>query len=307
MAADDARRSPRSRSLGLDLGAPILLFRRSSVAGVCWGTAHAWKEGVRRVPGPCSCGPLTWLNRTTCRTRRFGPSGTCKRGWKASLLSRRPLARRSARGHGGVRANRRRLAADDRWRFMDEVVVGERFDHEQGEVDPAREVAREEGIADVPASRGQALARALLQIAPADYGPARIARVHQPARHDLVVEVDDAGQSAERPSDADLCLVLPGIDIGVIPRGPPAAGKHQARVIRGVVEDRPGRAQWSCFIPQGTSTQSAPSQPARARPITSGSFVAPGTISIRRGRHRACPRSAHDRRRRPRNRVRARG
>ena len=47
-----------------------------------------------------------------------------------------------------------------------ERVVRERLDHEQGEVHPARHVALQDRIPHVPAPHRQALALALLQVAP---------------------------------------------------------------------------------------------------------------------------------------------
>jgi hypothetical protein len=71
---------------------------------------------------------------------------------------------------------------------LDELVVLEGLDHEQGEVDAAREVVLEDGVADVPAPHEQALAPALLEVAAAHNGPARVAGKHPPARLHLVIE-----------------------------------------------------------------------------------------------------------------------
>ena len=73
-----------------------------------------------------------------------------------------------------MRQRRGRLAADDGRGFVDQRVVGQRLDHEQGEVDAARAVARQHRIADVPAPHRQALALALFQIAAAHHRPARV-------------------------------------------------------------------------------------------------------------------------------------
>jgi hypothetical protein len=53
------------------------------------------------------------------------------------------------RSSWGVRERRGRETADDRWSFMDEFVVREGVDHEQGEVHPAGEVALEDQITHV--------------------------------------------------------------------------------------------------------------------------------------------------------------
>src|SRR5919108_4049588 len=96
---------------------------------------------------------------------------------------------------GGVRERRRRLAADDRRRLVNEFVVRERVHHEKGEVDAAREVALEDWIADVPAPDGQTLALALLEVAPAHDGPERVAAEHAPTRLNLVVQVGESSDA----------------------------------------------------------------------------------------------------------------
>src|SRR5437764_2213592 len=138
---------------------------------------------------------------------------------------------------------RRRLPADDRRRLVDELVVLERLDHEQGEVDAARTVAREDRVADVPAPHGQALALALLEVAPAHDGPPRVAGEHAPARLDLVVEVCKAREARERAEDLDDRPDLPRVDVLAVSRDVPPAREHEARTRRGVVEHRLGRSR----------------------------------------------------------------
>src|SRR5215467_12142210 len=101
----------------------------------------------------------------------------------------------------GVCERRWRLSADDRRRLVDELVVFERLDHEQGEVHAAREAALEDGVAHVPAPHGQALAVALLEVAPAHDGPERVAGEYAPGRLHLVVEVCEASETRERAED----------------------------------------------------------------------------------------------------------
>src|SRR3954463_12498425 len=136
------------------------------------------------------------------------------------------------------------LAADDCGRFVQEVVVFERLDHEQGEVDAARDVAVEDGVADVAAPDRQALAGALLQAAAPHDGPARVAGEHASRRLDLVVEVGEAGQPGEAPADIDQRLELPRVDVLAVERDVPPAREHQPRFRLGVVQNRlrgPGR------------------------------------------------------------------
>ena len=107
-------------------------------------------------------------------------------------LSRKRLDFSSARRRGC-------LAADDRGGLVDELVVLEGLHHEQGEVDAAREVALEDGIAHVPTPHRQAVTLALLEVAPTDDGPSRVAGKHPPTGLHLVVEVGEASQTRERP------------------------------------------------------------------------------------------------------------
>ena len=88
---------------------------------------------------------------------------------------------------GGYR--RRREPAHDRRRLPDELVVRDRVDHEEREVDSPRPVAREERIAHVLAPDRKPLALALFKVAPANHGPPAVAREDPPARLDLIVDV----------------------------------------------------------------------------------------------------------------------
>ena len=97
-----------------------------------------------------------------------------------------------------MRARRRRLAADDRRRLVDERVILEGFDHEEGEVRAARDVALEDGVADMFAPHREALALAFLEVAAAHDSPAGVAREHPPAGLHLVIEVCESGQPCQR-------------------------------------------------------------------------------------------------------------
>ena len=72
---------------------------------------------------------------------------------------------------------------------MDKPVVLKGGNHKQGEVHPARDVAREDGIADMPAPYGQALARPFFKIAAADDSPPSVARKDPSACFHLVVDL----------------------------------------------------------------------------------------------------------------------
>src|SRR3990172_2128142 len=144
---------------------------------------------------------------------------------------------------GGVRERRGRLAADNRRGLVDELVVLEGLDHEQGKVDTARDVAIEYGVAHVPAPHGQALALALLEVAAAHDGPARVAGKHPPARFHLVVDVHDASESSERAGDLHERLELPRIHVLAVARDVPPAREHEACPRTRVVEHRLGRSR----------------------------------------------------------------
>src|ERR1043165_7415349 len=85
----------------------------------------------------------------------------------------------------GVRECGRRTAANDRWRFVNEGVIRERFDHEQSEIDPAGQVAREHWVADMATPHRQAFACAFLQCATANNRPCSVARKDSARRLDL--------------------------------------------------------------------------------------------------------------------------
>ena len=118
----------------------------------------------------------------------------------------RPITTASSRRSGRVRERRRALPADDRGRLVNQIVVLERLDHEEGEVHAARDVALEDRVADVAAPHGQALAVALLEVAAAHHRPAGVAGEDAPARLDLVVEVGEAGEPCEAAADLTSAL-----------------------------------------------------------------------------------------------------
>ena len=65
-------------------------------------------------------------------------------------------------------------------------------------------VALEDGVAHVPAPHGQALALALLEVAPAHDGPPRVAGEHAPTGLNLVVEVHRSKELADPAENSDL-------------------------------------------------------------------------------------------------------
>src|SRR5580765_1470049 len=100
-----------------------------------------------------------------------------------------------------MREPRGRLTADNRRGLVDELVVLEGRHHEEGKVHATRHVALENGIAHVPAPHWQALALALLEVAPAHDRPSRVACKHASAGLNLVVEVHNASEACESADD----------------------------------------------------------------------------------------------------------
>ena len=99
-----------------------------------------------------------------------------------------------------MRERRRRVAANNRRGFVDKRVIFESRHHEEGKVHAARNVARQNGVANVPTPDWQTLALTFFEVAPAHDGPPRVACKHPPASLDLVIEVHDAGE-ASKPAD----------------------------------------------------------------------------------------------------------
>jgi hypothetical protein len=141
------------------------------------------------------------------------------------------------------RKGRGRLAADDRRSLVDELVVLESLDHEQGKVHPARDVALEDRVAYVSAPHWETLGLALFEVTPADDGPARFACKHSPARLDLVVEVSEARKTRERAGDLHDRLELPGVHVLAVARDVPSAREDEACPWGRVVKNRLGRSR----------------------------------------------------------------
>src|SRR6185295_19101691 len=155
---------------------------RSTRAVACWAARPRTGSGRGR---------RSWGGRAIC-TRRSDPTGPARSRACLPVPWSRP---------GGVRESGRRLGADDRWGLVDEFVILEGRHHEERKVHAACDVALEDGVAHVPAPHRQALALALLEVAPAHDGPSRVACKHPPARLDLIIEVDDASEARDPADD----------------------------------------------------------------------------------------------------------
>lgn len=155
-----------------------------------------------------------------------------------SVLYRHTYSARSS--YAGVRESRGGAAAHNGRSFMDECVVLESLDHEQGIVHAAREVAGENGITYMTTPYRQTLALAFLEIAAAHDRPASSAGKDATARLHLVVKINE-GNDPRKPA-GNLFLSLQGrrVHVLAIPRDVPAAGKDEARAWFSVVEYRLG-------------------------------------------------------------------
>lgn len=87
---------------------------------------------------------------------------------------------------------RGRLAADNRWGLVDELVILKGDDHEESEVHTTCLVALEDGVARVPAPHRQALTLSLFQVTSAHDSPPCVTGEHAPACFALIVEVGEA-------------------------------------------------------------------------------------------------------------------
>src|SRR5438132_4226186 len=99
-----------------------------------------------------------------------------------------------------MRERRRRVAAHNRRGFVDKRVIFESSHHEERKVHAARDVARQDGVANVPTPDWQTLALTFFEVAPSYNRPPRVACKHAPASLHLVIQVDDAA-APSKPAD----------------------------------------------------------------------------------------------------------
>src|SRR2546430_11495625 len=128
-----------------------------------------------------------------------------------------------------MRERRRRVAANNGRGFVDKPVIFESRHHEEGEVHAARDVARQDGVANVPTPDWQTLALAFFEVAPSYNRPPRVACKHAPASLHLVIEVHDAGEASKPADDMHEQFDLPRVHVLAIPCNVPAAREHETR------------------------------------------------------------------------------
>lgn len=142
-----------------------------------------------------------------------------------------------------LRTRRFRLPADDGGSLVNEMIVGQGFDHKQGEIDAAGVIAREDGIADMFTPAWKPFACAFLQIAPAHNRPFALACKDPATGFDLIIEIDEAQHLRDPAADFQGREKFSRIDVFPVFRDVPAAGKDQPRVRLREIEDSLGRAR----------------------------------------------------------------
>ena len=137
----------------------------------------------------------------------------------------------------GMRERRQRVAANNRRCFVDKRVIFESRHHEEGKIHAARDVARQNGVANVPTPDWQTLARTFFEVAPSYNRPHRVACEHAPASLHLVIEVHNAGETSKPADDMHEKFDLPRVHVLAVPCNVPPAREHDARPRTCVVEN----------------------------------------------------------------------
>ena len=89
---------------------------------------------------------------------------------------------------------------------MDQLIVLEGLDHEQGKVDAPRAIALQDRVADVLAPHWKALTFTFFEIAAAHNGPSRVALEDSPASFHLIVEIGKCANRARKPKTSTITL-----------------------------------------------------------------------------------------------------
>src|SRR5581483_4024104 len=132
---------------------------------------------------------------------------------------------------------RRRVAPNNCRGFVDKRVIFESSHHEMGEVHAACDVARQNGVANVPTPDWQTLALTFFEVAPSYNRPPRVARKYAPASLHLVIDVHDAGEASKPADDMHEQFDLQRVDVLAIPCNVPPTREHEARPRTCVVEN----------------------------------------------------------------------
>ena len=107
-----------------------------------------------------------------------------------------------------MRERRRHVAANNRRGFVDKRVIFESRHHKEGKVHAARDVARQDGVANVLTPDWQTLALTFFEVAPSYNRPPRVARKHAPASLHLVIQVHDAGEASKPAGTCTSSLIF---------------------------------------------------------------------------------------------------
>ena len=111
-------------------------------------------------------------------------------------------------------------------------------DHEQGKVHAARDIARENGVADMPAPYGKTLALSFFEIAAADDSPPSVTRKYPSTRFYLVFDLYSPKHPPNPSGSPQSEFESSRIHVQAISRNVPATGEDDACTRRGEVEHR---------------------------------------------------------------------
>ena len=128
------------------------------------------------------------------------------------------------------------LAANYRGGLVDEFVVLDGGDHEEGKVYAARDVAREDGVTNMPAPYGKAVALPFFEVAAADYGPPSVARKDPSACFHLIVDVSSVEHPPNPSGSLHNQLEGPRVHVLTIPPDVPATREDKARARAGIIK-----------------------------------------------------------------------
>lgn len=171
----------------------------------------------------------------------------------------------------GMCQHGRRFAAHNRRCLTNQIVVGERLYHKEGEIHAPCQIAGEYGIPDVSAPHGKTLAFAFFQVAPANNSPLRAAGEYPIARLYLIVQISDAQKAGNPAKDFHKNPELPWIDILTVSCDVPSTGEDKT-------------SAWVCIVKHGLRRSScvllnAPWYENRKHAITScNSFPDHGAV-----------------------------
>lgn len=124
--------------------------------------------------------------------------------------------------------SRFRPTANDSWCLVHQVIIGKRLNHEKREIDPARQITRQNGITNMATPDRQTLTLSFFEIAAAHHRPPRPAVEDSSASFLLIADFDQPEKLSERAENRHQRFELPRVTIFAIHRDMPAAGEYQS-------------------------------------------------------------------------------